>query len=141
MNEDANVKLVKDCYAAFQRGDIKAILANIDDSMEFVIPGSPAVPLSGTYRGIAGMQQFFDEHAKTMDFTSFEPHEYIAQGDRVVAIVHYEGRYHSTGRTFSGDSCMIWTIRNGKAVRFLEFTDTEQLARAAQGSDQAMRAR
>ena len=132
MSEQSNVEIVRAMYEAFSRGDIPAVLARIDDSMVFTIFGSPAVPLSGARRGLAGVTQFFAELAKTLEFSAFEPHDYIAQGDRVVALVHYAGKNKNSGRKFDAETAMIWTIRNGKSVQFVEYTDTEQFAKIAQ---------
>jgi ketosteroid isomerase-like protein len=38
----------------------------------------------------------------------------------------YEGRNKATGREC--DSAMVWTVENGKAVAFQEYTDTEAFA-------------
>jgi ketosteroid isomerase-like protein len=132
MNEQANVDVVRAMYEEFSRGDIPAVLARIDNSIVFTILGSPAVPLAGVRRGAAGMAEFFAELANTLEFSAFEPHDYIAQGDRVVALVHYAGKNKNTGRKFDAEAAMIWTIRNGKAVNFVEYSDTEQLAKAGQ---------
>jgi len=132
MSEQSNVEVVRAMFEAFGRGDIPAVLAHMDDSMVFTIYGSPSVPLSGVRRGVAGVTQFFAELAKTLEFSAFEPHDYIAQGDHVVALVHYAGKNKNTGRNFDAETAMIWTIRGGKAVQFVEYTDTEQFAKIAQ---------
>jgi ketosteroid isomerase-like protein len=132
MSEQSNVEVVRSMYEAFGRGDIPAVLASIDDAMVFTVFGASSVPMAGTRRGVTGMEQFFAELANTIEFSSFDAHDYIAQGDRVVALVHYAGKNKNTGRPFDAESAMVWTIRNGKAVNFLEYTDTDQLARAGQ---------
>ena len=65
-------------YDNFNRGDIPAVLGVIDDSVVFTILGSSNVPLTGTRRGLAGMQQFFSDLANTLQFSTFEPRDYIA---------------------------------------------------------------
>ena len=132
MSEQSNVDVVKTMYDNFNRGDIPAVLGVIDDSVVFTILGSSNVPLTGTRRGLAGMQQFFSDLANTLQFSTFEPRDYIAQGDRVVALVHYAGKNKNTGRSFDAETAMIWTVRNGKIVNFVEYTDTDQFVRAAQ---------
>ena len=134
MNEKQNTKVVQEIYAAYQRNDIPGILSRVDERIVFTVPGTRAVPMSGTRRGHEGLRQFFADLANTQDFNVFEPREYICQNSQVIALVHYEGRHRSTGRRFSVDSAMHWTIENGKAVRFQEYTDTEALAAAATGS-------
>ena len=135
MKETGNIETVRSIYGAFGRGDISGVLNFMDEAMVFIIPGSPAVPLAGTRRGLREVGRFFEDLDRRIEFSLFEPREYLAQGNRVVAFVHYEGRDKVTGRSFSADSAMLWTIGNGKAIRFQEFTDTEAMANAARPND------
>ena len=49
----------------------------------------------------------------------------------MVALVHYEAQYKPTGKCFAADAAALWTLANGGAIRFQEFTDTEALVEAA----------
>jgi uncharacterized protein len=131
MKESQNIDTVRSMYAAFLRGDISGILQHMDESIVFVQPGSAAIPTSGTRRGLREVERFFEDLRAMMELTAFEMREYIAQGNRVVALIHYEGRYKPTGKNFAADAAALWTLGNGKAIRFQEFTDTEALAKAA----------
>jgi ketosteroid isomerase-like protein len=136
MREQANIHTVRAIYAAFGRGDLAALLERMDDEIVWITPGSGMVPLAGRRQGIAEVRAFFEELAQRLTFTAFEAREYIAQGNRVVVLVHYAGRYNDTGRGFMAESAMLWTIGNGQAIRFQEYTDTEALARAARPADE-----
>lgn len=131
MKETGNLDTVRAMYAAFGSGDIAGVLKHMDEAIVWITPGSSAVPLSGARRGIGGVREFFEELGRRMEFHVFDVRDMIAQQNRVVALVHYEGRDRATGRGFSADSAMLWTFGNGKAIRFQEYTDTEALADAA----------
>ena len=73
---------------------------------------------------------FFAQLGASTEFTRFEPREFIAQGDQVVAIGEYAARVKSTGRSVASDWAMVFTVRDGKVVRFREWTDSAQLVRA-----------
>ena len=60
----------------------------------------------------------------SIQFQSFEPREFIAQGDKVAVLGHYVGRAKPTGRSFETDWVMIFTLRNGLVTRFIEFADS-----------------
>jgi ketosteroid isomerase-like protein len=135
MKESVNIETVKAMYAAFGRGDIPGILKHMDESIVFTIPGSSAVPLSGVRNSLREVERLFEEMERRHEFTLFEPREFIAQANRVVAFVHYEGRDKITGKGFIADAAMLWTFGDGKAIRFQEFTDTEALANAARGGN------
>jgi ketosteroid isomerase-like protein len=136
MKESQNIETVRSVYAAFLRGDISGVLQQMDETIVFRQPGSAEVPTSGTRRGLRELERFFEELRTLVEFTVFEIREYIAQGNRVVALLHYEGRYKPTGRSFATDAAALWTLGNGRAIRFQEFTDTEALARAARQENQ-----
>ncbi len=135
MKETRNIETIRSIYSAFGRGDISSILNQMDEGMVFIVPGSSAVPLAGTRTGLHEVRRFFEDLERRMEFFTFEPREFIAQGNRVVVLAHYEGRNRVTGRSFSAESAMLWTIGNGKAIRYQEYTDTEALAKAARPAD------
>jgi ketosteroid isomerase-like protein len=142
MREVANIDTVRSVYSAFGRGDLPGILELLDETIVWITPGSTAVPLSGKRRGIDAVRGFFEQLAQRMTFTVFEAREFLAQGNRVIALVHYEGRDNTTGRPFTAEAAMLWTIGNGRVLRFQEYTDTEALAEAARPGDlQVHRAR
>jgi ketosteroid isomerase-like protein len=137
MKESVNIETVKAMYAAFGRGDVAGVLRHMDEAIVFTVPGTSAVPMAGTRNGLREVQRFFEDLARRNEFSVFEPREFIAQANRVVAIVHYEGRDKQTGRSFTADSAMFWTFGDGKAIKFQEFTDTEALASSARGGSHA----
>jgi uncharacterized protein len=132
MSEARNTQIVKDAYAAFLRGDTASILALLDEQVEWqaVIGTEGVLKSAGMRRGKAAIGGFFGDVASTIQFDRFEPREYVAQGEVVVALGHYVGKSKETGRPFDVDWVMIFRIVNGKIVSFREFTDSAQLVRA-----------
>jgi ketosteroid isomerase-like protein len=135
MSEESNVQLVQDAFAAFQRGDIQSILNSLSDDVEWIEP--PVEPLGGVYRGRDSVAEFFRKVGETSDFSSFEPREYVAQGDRVVALGSYKATVRGTGRAYECDWAMAFTITNGKISKFQEFTDTAAFAAALPAASSA----
>lgn len=132
MSEAQNTQVVKDAYAAFQRGDINTILGSLDDAVvwEAVKGTEGVVPTAGVRRGRPAVGEFFSQVNDSITFDVFEPREFVAQGDTVVTIGQYRGKAKSTGRPFSSDWVMVFTFRNGKVVRFREFADSAAFVRA-----------
>jgi hypothetical protein len=132
MSESRNVQTVKDAYAAFMRGDINGVLATVDDNVEWhAIKGAEGVaPHAGARRGRAQVADFFAKLGASTEFSRFEPREFIAQGDHVVVIGEYAATVKATGRSVVSDWVMVFTVRDGKLVRFREWTDSAQLVRA-----------
>jgi ketosteroid isomerase-like protein len=132
----ANIDIAKSCYAAFGRGDIATILAAMADDIEWTTPGD-GIPTSGTRKGPAEVARFFEIVADTWNFTAFEPREYVASGDTVVAIGSYAAVALPTGRTAGSEWTMVWKFRDGKVAYFREYTDTEAMASAVKPAAQA----
>src|SRR6266536_1232869 len=68
--------------------------------------------------------------ASTLDYTTFEPREFIAQNDKVVSLVYSEATVRDTGRAFVNPEAHVWTIRDGKLARFQSYHDTAAAAAA-----------
>ncbi len=126
MLEQQNTKLVQDAFAAFGRGDIAALLEIMDDSVVWTpIAGvAPEIPTAKEWRGKAGVAEFFQKLAAQQTFQVFEPREFIAQGNSVVVLGHYECTATGSGKKFASDWVMIFTLRDGKLIRFREFADS-----------------
>jgi len=132
MSEQENVQVIKDIYAAFGRGDIPAILDALSDDAQLHHTGSPEVVPWGsrTHRGRDGWAEFFGDLDATLEAELFEPEEFIAQGERVVALGRYRFRARATGKSFASPWAMAWTVRDGKAMDCRVFEDTETQATA-----------
>jgi len=82
------------------------------------------VPFAGECRGNATVAEFFRLVGESETFEQFEPREFVAQGDKVVAVGHYHSLVKATGKRFDADFVMVFTLRNGKVTEFREFTDS-----------------
>jgi uncharacterized protein len=128
MGEAENTKVVQDAYAAFGRGDVQAILDKLDDNIAWqgVYGGGSHVPMAGEKRGKAAVAEFFKLVGTHVNFTRFEPKEFIATGDKVVTLGHYTAKT-SAGKEFDSDFAMVFTMRNGKVTAFQEFLNVAAL--------------
>ena len=132
--DNANITLVQGLYGAFTRGDIATLIEGLTPDVEWISGGRKEdFPVFGVHTGRHGVQQFFAIVADTQDFTEFAPHEYYADGDKVIALGHYTATIKKTGRSAASDWAHVFTIRGGKVSRFHEFTDTARFAEAYRG--------
>src|SRR3989442_1890265 len=130
MNENENVKVVQRAYKLFGKGDIAGLLNQFADNIAWETPGAPRIPYAGRFQGRDQVVKFFEGLGKTAEFAQFEPREFIEQGDKVVALGHYSGKGRSTGRPFTTEWAMIFTVQNGKVTKFHEYFDTANLGAA-----------
>jgi len=101
--ETQNTKVVQDAYAAFTRGDVQALLGCFaDDIVWTAVYGTGSlVPTSGVRRGKAAVAEFFRQVAANVNFSTFEPKQFVAAGDKVVALGHYTATT-PIGKSFEG---------------------------------------
>ena len=125
MQEAQNTKVVQEAYAAFGRKDVQSILDKLDDGVVWkgVYGAGSHVPTAGERRGKAQVGEFFKQVAENINFSRFDPREFIATGDKVVALGHYTAT-SPLGRTFDSDFAMVFTLQNGKVTEFQEFMDS-----------------
>jgi ketosteroid isomerase-like protein len=132
MNEQANVQVVRAAYAAFRRGDIASLLSSLGENVTWV--AAEIEPVAGTYRGRAEVGEFFRKVNDIVDYSSFEPEEFVAQGDRVIVLGSYRGKAKATGRFYECDWAMAFTVEHGQITEFQEFTDTAVVKAALDAS-------
>ena len=118
-----NLAVIRDVYSAFARGDVPAVLALLAPEIRWT--EAEGFPYGGTYSGPqAVLQGVFMRLGTEWEGYAAVPHEFIVQGDKVVALGLYSGKFNATGKKFEAPFAHVWTLRDGKAVTFQQFTDT-----------------
>ena len=131
MSAEENASLARSAYEAFGRGDMAALSEVMADDIEWVVPGDPSDnPDAGTFNGKEAVLGWFGGLASSLDFTTFEPREFIAQNDKVVSLVYAEATVRNTGRVVVNHEAHVWTFRDGKVARFQIYFDTAAAAAA-----------
>ena len=130
MSEHENTELVQRSYGSFRDGDIPAVLDSLSEDVQWVTAEIEGVPVGGTWQGREQVGQFFQTLSEAQEPRQFEPREFVAQDDRVVALGHYAWHVNSTGKEWESDFAHVFTVREGKVARFQEYTDTVAIADA-----------
>lgn len=125
-----NIDIVRGGYQDFLDGNFDSLFSRFADDFRFTVAGAPDVPYAGTFTTRERLAQFFQELDQAVTFSLFEPREYFATGDRVVALGRYEGAARESGRRWAADWAMAWTVRDGKVVSMEEIVDPTSLKRA-----------
>jgi ketosteroid isomerase-like protein len=63
----------------------------------------------------------------------------IDAGEHIVAVGHSRGRVKASGNAFEVAVVHVWTMRQGKALRFENYLDTPKMLRALEGEPSARR--
>jgi ketosteroid isomerase-like protein len=119
-----NTQVVQQAYDLFKRGDIPALLNMMADDIRWTLPKMDGIGFSGDRQGRQAVEQFFTDLAADQTARQFDPREFIAQGDEVVALGHYVWEVKQTGRSWESDFAHAFTVRDGRVSRFREFMDT-----------------
>ena len=133
MNE-TNADLVRERFAPMREGDVEALLTLIHPDFEVTTPpGLAAEP--DTYRGPEGIRRYFDSFYEIMDRVSFEPHDFIGVGERVVVQVTLRARGRTTGIEATQKLVQVWELRDEKAYRIEVYATLEEAIKAARSAE------
>lgn len=124
MNSQENKLVVKEGYQKFKNKDIAGILELFADDIEWEGARSEYIPFSGVYRGKQQAAQYFALMDQAQESQSFEPQEFIAEGDKVVVMGQSKWTVKATGQTYENPWVHIFTLREGKVVKFQQYNDT-----------------
>jgi ketosteroid isomerase-like protein len=115
---------VRRSYEAFGRGDLEGALAIMDD--EIVWHQAQGLPHGGTYRGLSTVRaNVFDPIGEQWwDGFDATPSEFIGCGDHVVVLGRYTATAKASGAPLDIPFAHVWRFRDGRVVRFHQFTDT-----------------
>ena len=133
MNE-TNADLVRERFAPMREGDVEALLTLIHPDFEVTTPpGLAAEP--DTYRGPEGIRRYFDSFYEIMDRVSFEPHDFIGVGERVVVPVTLRARGRTTGIETTQKLVQVWELKDEKAYRIEVYATLEEAMEAARSAE------
>lgn len=115
--------MVKSVYDLFAKGEIPAILELFDKDV--IWTEMEGFPYGGTYVGAGAILNGVFLRLGT-EWNNFQaiPDEFLESDDRVVVLGHYQGTYKTTGKGMRVPFAHVWTLRDGKIVKFVQYTDT-----------------
>jgi ketosteroid isomerase-like protein len=122
-----NITKIQELYAAFGRGDVPTLLANVTDDVDWGSDspaGAKSVPWYGVRKGREGVGEFFTVLGGNVEFPKFEPSQFAAVDDQVYVHIDYEYRFPKNGKGFKSSSVHQFTLRDGKVSKFRAYEDT-----------------
>lgn len=126
--------LVRAFYEAAAAGD-PAAMDVFAPEVEFHMP--EVLPHGGTIHGREALGSYFGEvQGRWEDFRA-ELDDLVDGGERVVAMGRFCGRPRASGRYVEVPFALVWTVRDGHAVRVDEYTDTALLIDALRPTGQS----
>ena len=127
-----SVDVVKGIYEAFGRGDVGAVLGAFDAAIDWreadnflYADGNPYIGPQAVAQGV------FQRIVTDAEGFNLAVENVIDGGDTIVAQGRYRGTMKKTGTPVDAQFAHVWHVRDGKVVRFQQYTDTRQWAQAA----------
>jgi ketosteroid isomerase-like protein len=130
----AGVELVRAIIAALNRGDVEGMLAHMHPDFEW--RPLEASPVARVNRGREQVRSYVEDWLSTFDGLRLELEDPKVVADRVVVMVHGQGRGRASGVHLDNLFCQVWTVRGGTATAMEEYaTREEALARLRSRQD------
>jgi ketosteroid isomerase-like protein len=119
-----NTRLIKNFYRGLSQNDWNLARSVLDEDIEWDEPLAPDLWFGGHHFGLAEvfkdvLEPAYDRFRKL----EFRMRKFFSVGDKVFALGHARGRSEATNIVLDAPLAHIWTIANGKAIRFQGFHD------------------
>jgi ketosteroid isomerase-like protein len=122
-----DVAFVKNAYDAFNRDDIQAVFGALDPAVQFY--QSEEVPWGGRYQGHMEVGAFLQKLTSANE-SKFKADQSVDSGDQVVALGYTRGIARAPGKEFEVPAVHVWTLKNGKVLRFDAYIDNPRMIAA-----------
>jgi ketosteroid isomerase-like protein len=131
-NAKTNLAIVQGVYEKFGKGDIPGVLSALDPKVEWyeaesfiygdnkVLIGPEAV-LNGVFMKIGAEWEYI---------TIVNLQVIGMENGMVLGTGRYQGKYKRNGATIDAQLAHVWTLRDGKVIKFQQYTDTRQFSEA-----------
>ena len=123
-----NVEIMRRVYEAMNRGGLDAVVPFADPEIESVPPAELPAP---TVKGIEAIKNLARQWVETFDDFRIEPERFIDAGDQVVVFVRDSGRIKGSDAEIHNRFIHVWTLVDGKIIKWQTFTDESQALDAA----------
>jgi ketosteroid isomerase-like protein len=118
---------VKALYEAFGRGDISFVMGVFDPQMEWNEAENFIYADRNPYIGPAAiLEGVFSRLGSEWDGFAAVPEEFVGSGETVVVFGRYRGTHKRSGAAVNAQFVHVFRFKDGKAVRFQQYTDTAQ---------------
>ena len=123
-----NVEIVRRYYEATNKGEHDSVAELMAPDIELDASRRRIEP--GVWRGREEVLEAARKVRDAWQSLSVEPEELIPVGDRVVALVLNTARGKASGAAVESRTGQVWTVRDGKLVRFEYFGTPEEALEA-----------
>jgi ketosteroid isomerase-like protein len=127
-----NIEVIEKLYGHLNERNYEGVMSFLTDDIVWIVADNSPLADKSPYRGLAEMRPgVFDRLTAGFDKLVFDVDEIFecSGGDKVVALGYYYLRFHGQVEERKAQVAHIWTMREGRAVKFQQYLDTLQIAR------------
>ena len=123
----------KEPYASLAARDYEAVMSHLAEDCVWIAADNSPLADQSPYHGIAEIRAgVFERITAAFDKLFVVIDEiFECEGERVVVLGYYVGKFRGSDDEFTAQVAHIWTLRDGRAVKFQQYLDTLQIARAS----------
>ena len=130
---DENVELIRRIYARWELGDF-ATAEFFDPRVEYVRVGAEGVGGPGEWQGVDEMWRALLEWFQAFEDIKIESERFVDAGARVLVISRVTGRGRRSGLDVEYEVGHVFTIGDGKILRWEDYRDPAEALKATTGS-------
>ena len=131
MNQ-SNKTVIQNIYDAFNRGDLDAVLANVEPNAEWIDHGPSSVPYFGNFTG--RITDFFQAIGQSVTNGHVTVNRYMEAGDSVITEARWTATVKDTGARIDAPMAHVFTLRDGKVSSWSGYSDSAAVAAAHTGN-------
>lgn len=127
-----NVAIIQGMYDDFAKGNVPGVLAALDPKVEwseaenFIYgEGKPMIGPDAVVSGVFAKIGADWEYWKIENLQLHNMDNWM-----ILATGRYNGKYKKNGAVIDAQVAHLWTLKDGKVIKFQQYTDTKQIAEA-----------
>jgi uncharacterized protein len=126
-----NIELIKQIYKHFNERQYDEIVPHFAGDMTWVSADNSPLADESPYHGPAAIRaRVFGRIEAGFEKLEVRIDEIFGAEDRVVVLGYYIGRMRGRAEDSETQLAHIWTVRDGKAVKFQQYVDTYSIRKA-----------
>ena len=118
--------VVEKMFKAFSSGDVENFVSTVSEDTIWIYHGTQIIP-KGVFEKKAGIRTFYNNIMERTEIISFEPQQYIVEGNMVVVLGQEHQKVKHSGRELKQKWVQIYTVKNDLITKMEEFATSEEI--------------
>lgn len=119
--------VVDKMFAAFGSGDVEKFVETVSDDTIWIYHGTQIIP-KGVFEKKEGVRTFMTNILDRTEIISFEPQQFVVEGNMVVVMGQEHQKVKRSGRELKQKWVQIYTVENDLIARMEEFATSEEVS-------------